>query len=537
MTVSTTTAPGHRPPPAPAAQPFGLRILTGLCGVLLAALWSGLNDRVSSISLPDLRGLLGIGYDEGSWYSAVYIAAEIAAMMMATWFAVTFSFRRFAITVTLAFAVLGAVLPLVHNYPCLLMLRVAQGLFGGAMPPLLMTAALRFLPPGIKLYGMAGYALTATFGPNLAMPLAALFTDTLGWQWIYWQVIPPCLIAAAMMAWGLPQDPVRLERFYQFDWAGALTGCGGIVMLVLALEQGERLHWLHSSLICTLLFGAAVLLPLFFVNEWHHPLPFFKLQMLGRRNFSHGLLALGGFLILSMAGSALPAIFLTHVQDYRPLQIGPLALSIAIPQLLACPLAAALCNIRRLDSRIVMGCGFALLCWASYAGSHLSSVWVQDNFYLLQAIHAIGQPLAVLPILMGATGAVQPVEGPFASAMFNTTRGMSAVIGGSLIETFVTHREQFHSNVLLNSGTIKHPEMLLDSETPLALSGGLGAFAGRVHEQAITMGIADAYLLLAGLAVLLFLMLLMPKRSYPPKSHLPPQPPPAPQPAQALSAR
>jgi hypothetical protein len=30
---------------------------------------------------------------------------------------------------------------------------------------MLVTVALRFLPANVKLYGLAGYALTATFGP------------------------------------------------------------------------------------------------------------------------------------------------------------------------------------------------------------------------------------------------------------------------------------------------------------------------------------------------------------------------------------
>ena len=39
-----------------------------------------------------------------------------------------------------------------------------------------MTGALSFLPPGIKLYGLSAYALTATFGPNIAASLAAFLT-------------------------------------------------------------------------------------------------------------------------------------------------------------------------------------------------------------------------------------------------------------------------------------------------------------------------------------------------------------------------
>ena len=506
-------------PAPPAPHPFGPRLAIGLVGVLIAALSSGLNDRVTTIVLPDLRGMLGIGYDEASWLTAAYVAAEVAAMMVAAWLAVTCSFRRFAMAVALGFAALGALMPFVHDYHALLALRVIQGLFGGAVPPLLMTAALRFLPPGIKLYGLACYALTATLGPNVATSLAALWTDTVGWQWVYWQIIAPCVVAALMIGYGLPQDPVRLERFKQLDWVGVLFGCGGVAMLVLALEQGERLDWLRSPLIVTLLVGAAVTLPIFLINEWSHPLPLFKLQLLGRRNFAHGLITLAGVLMVIMAGSALPASYLAEVHGYRPLELGPLALTIGLPQILACPLVAALCNIRRLDSRLVMGSGLALLAAASCAGAFLSTAWIGENFYLLQAMHALGQPLAIVPLLMAATGTVQPMEGPFASAMFNTTRGLSTVVGGALVDNFVTEREHLHSNVLLDRVGSTLTQLSARGGTPSGDIGALASLANRVRQQALTMGVADAFLLLTGVALLLvLLLLLLPQRAYPPQA-------------------
>ncbi|MCW3604732.1 MFS transporter [Burkholderia cenocepacia] len=528
-----------KPPTAspPAPHPFTPRLAIGLVGVLIAALSSGLNDRVTDIALVDLRGILGMGHDEGTWIAAVYEAAEVSAMMISAWFAVTLSFRRFAIGVTLAFAGFAVVFPFVRDYPLLVGLRIAQGILGGALPPLLMTAALRFLPPGIKLYGMSAYALTATFGPNLAMPLAALWTDKVGWQFVYWQVIPPCAIAATMIGYGLPQDPVRLERFRQFDWIGVLTGCGGISMVVLALEQGERLDWFHSSLICTLLLAGSVLLAIFVVNEWHHPLPLFKLQILGRRNFAHGLLTLAGLLIVFSSGSTLPSLYLMEVRDFRPLEIGPLALAIAIPQLVAAPFAAMLCNIRQLDSRFVLATGLGLIAGSCVLGSFLTSVWGRDSFFVLQAMQALGQPMAVLPVLMGATGAVQPPEGPFASAMFNTTRGIATVIGTALVETFMTHRRHFHSNMILDhvggsphllsqaSDSIgRHAAPLLPDGTPRS-TDAIAQFAALVREQVFVMSVADTYLLMMGVAfALILLMLVLPQRAYPPRPATAPGP-------------
>jgi DHA2 family multidrug resistance protein len=507
------SSPTSVPVATPGSAPFDGRLAVGLSGVLIAALTSGINDRVTEITLIDTLGVFGLGHDEGSWISTAYAAAEVSAMLIAPWLAITFSIRRFAIAVTVAFTLLGVIMPLAPNLQSLLVLRVLQGLAGGALPPLLMTVALRFLPWNIKLYGLSAYALTATFGPNLAMPLAALWTEQSDWRLVFWQIVPAGFLGAALIAYGLPQDPQRLERLKQADWRGALLGMGWISMLVIALSQGERLDWLNSPLIVAMLTGAAICLPLFLLHEWFHPLPLFKLQLLARRNFAYGLITLCLFVIVATAGSAIPAAYLIETHHYRPQQVMPIALMIALPQLLLAPAVALVINRRWMDSRYVLATGLALLAIACVGGSFISSEWIGEDFYALQALHAFGQPMVVVPLLMNATGVIAPMEGPFASAMVNALRGMAAVVAGSAVENFVTQREYFHSSVLLDAVGSR-----LHSLSPLMSQGSMAELAERVRAQAFVLSFSDAFLaLLLVIAVLFFILLTLPIRAYPPQ--------------------
>ncbi len=168
--ISAASPQPAKPATPAAAQPFGLRIVVGMLGVLIASLSAGLNEKVTDLAMTDVRGALSIGHDEGTWLLALYSAAQVAAMAFAPWFSVTVSLRRFTLGAIAAFALLALLCPFAPNVETLYLLRLLQGFAGGCMPPMLMTVALRFLPPGIKLYGLGAYALTATFAPNLGMP-------------------------------------------------------------------------------------------------------------------------------------------------------------------------------------------------------------------------------------------------------------------------------------------------------------------------------------------------------------------------------
>src|SRR5258707_14083998 len=213
--------------------------------------------------------------------------------------------------------------------------------------------AFRVLTPEIRLYGLAVYALTATFTPALASTVAALWTDIVDWRFVFLQTIPLCAVAGVLVWYCLHQDQPRYERFRMLDWRGALLLVIGSGALSTMLYQVDRPDWFNSRPISVLALASAVAIPLLLVNEWFHPLPLLKLQMLGRRNFAYGALGLFTFLVISQSGSSVPLRYLQEFQGYRPLQSNLITLEIAASQLLMLPAMALLLDYKRIDSRVV----------------------------------------------------------------------------------------------------------------------------------------------------------------------------------------
>jgi DHA2 family multidrug resistance protein len=500
----------------PRVEPaLSLRLAVGLIGMLLASLLAILNEQVTAFAMSDIQGALSIGHDDGTWLTTLFEAANVATMVFAPWFGITFTLKRFTIGAVLATMLFGVLCPFAPDLPAMYALRVLQGIAGGCLPPMLIIVALRYLPPKIKLYGLAGYALTATFGPALGTPLAALWTEYVSWKMAFWQIVPLGVVCCVAIRQGLPDEPMKLERLRSFNWTGLLAGLPAIAMLVTGLLQGDRLDWLNSDFIRVMYIGGGALLAVFLVNEWFHPLPFFKLQLLARRNFSHGLTTLAGAVILLVGVAAIPGQYLARIHAYRPLQTTPLSLLVALPLLLALPLTAALLNLKRIDSRWVMAAGLCLMIATCVMGSFMTSEWIRDNFYLLQSLQIAAQPMVILAILMGVTTGLPPAEGPFASAMFNSLKTFSAAVASALIEGLGTDRERFHSNMLVDQ---------LGNRAFIANPGiDVNQLAHRVHEQALVLMSADLYRVMACVAVALLLLVpVLPVRIYPPWTTTPP---------------
>ena len=514
-----------------AADPkIEVKPLIGLAGVLLATMTVDLNAQVTQVALPDIQGGLSLSHDPASWLQTLYSCGEAFGMAVAPWWALTVGLRRFTLFAIALCCFASLSIPFMPAMPLLYGMRVLQGLAEGFTVPLLMTTALRVLAPPIRLYGLAAYALTATFFPYLGTTLAALWVDLLDWRFAFFQALPFCALAAVLTWYGLPKEPPKLERLKQFDLSGALLLIVGLSALAVLLTQGDRLDWFASPIIAVLALVSGLALPLFLLNEWFHPLPFMKLQLLARRNLAYGVTGLILFLLISLGTSELPLLYLEQVQGFRPLQAHQVTLLIALIQLLMLPLMAVVLNVKWFDARIPSFLGLALIIGALVGEAQLDSAWQAPQFFFWQALAGVGAPMVVMPLLMMATNSVKPEEGPFASALVNAPRAVAEAAGVFMVALILRLRGALHLNRLADRAGLDAfglaqaaraaPNALAPVE-PVARASAMSAFAHDVQAQVTVLTLSDAFLIIASLAGLMVLiLLLLPVRTFPPRIQL-----------------
>ena len=502
------------------------RQAVGLIGVILAVMAAQLNDAVVNAALADISGGFGIGHDSATWLQTLFVTGEVVGMCASPSLGLGFTFRRFALF-AIGLSCFSSLFMALGGGPApLMILRVGQGLASGFSIPLLMTIALRVLGPEIRIYGLTVYALTATFFPNLATSFAALWTDGVGdFRWVFLQVIPLCALAAACVWWGMEQDEPQWDRLKQFDWPGVLLVAVGFGSLSILLEQGDRLDWFNSDLICILAVVSAVAIPAFVAVEMVWPVPLVRFDLLKRPNFLYAVIVLLVFLVVSLSASQVPLTFLEQVRGYRPIQAQLLTLEVALLQLILLPATAILLDHRHVDGRWINLIGFLCILLACFMGAHITSNWVRDQFFIMQALQAVGFAFVVMPLLVMATNSLKPEEGPFGSALFNTPRAVAEAFGVWTLELITRWRGELHRVRIVD--LVGQNRLVLGNVGAIppvpgpATQGTYGALNVALEEQVRTLVTMDSFIILGMLVVFLIgVLALLPVRTYPPRIQL-----------------
>ncbi|CAN7743507.1 MDR family MFS transporter [Rhizobium sp. LjRoot258] len=502
-----------------------LRMWCAVVGSTLGAFMAVLNIQIVNASLADIQGAIGAGKDDGGWISTSYLIAEIVVIPLSGWLAQVFSLRKYLLTNALLFLVFSVACAFATNLEQMIVLRAIQGFAGGVLIPMAFTIIITLLPKPKQPIGLALFALSATFAPAIGPTIGGYLTENYGWEFIFYVNLVPGLLMVALLWASLDEAPMNLGLLAKGDWPGIATLAIGLAALQTVLEEGNKEDWFGSEFIVKLSIVAAVSLTLFLIIEFKTANPLLNLRLLARRNFGFGILA-NTMLGIALYGSAfvLP-IYLARIQGYNSEQIGMVLAWTGIPQLILIPLVPKLMKL--IDVRLLIAIGFALFAASNFMNVHMTGDYAADQLFWPNVIRAIGQALVFAPLSVVATAGIEQENAGSASALFNMMRNLGGAVGIASLQTFISKREQFHSNILTNSISIfeeatrnrvaKLTTYFMNhgvSDQATATHKAIVAIASSVRKQANIMAFSDAFFLLgAGLVVALFATLLLKKPS------------------------
>ena len=520
-------------PAAPASAARCERPIVGVAAVLVGAFVATLNTRVTTFGLADIRGGLGLGFDEGSWLTSVFSAGQMAIAPAAAWLSTVFGARRFLLWSSVIFALSSLLLPFAGgDYYTVMVLQTVRGLAVGTFIPAALGFILRGLPPHWWIWGIAAYAFRFVFSQNVSSSLEAFYSESGQWQWIFWQntVLAPLMIALIWL--GMPRQAIDRDLLRRTDWGGIVFAGLGFALVYAALDQGNRLDWLNSGVVVGLLVAGLFLVVAFVVNEAVVAAPLIHLRVLAQPNVAVPavLITLYGF--GSTATAYVLPDYLTRVQGLRALQIGDVLNWIALPQFVLVPLVAL--ALRRIDARLLIALGFVFIAVGSWMDTGLTHDWVNHDFLPSQIVEALGLAVAITALITFGVSNITPPQAAAIAATIQTARLFGTELGSAAIQTFVRVREQIHSN-LIGQHLISGSDAATAAITAYANSftarptglgdatlQGVGTLGRLVQREAYVLAYIDGFWVIAWvLAASLLLVLLL--RRPPPNPLTPPR--------------
>jgi DHA2 family multidrug resistance protein len=504
--------------------------LLGILGVVMGAGIVTLTGRMLALGLADLKGSLGMGFDDGAWIGTAYNIALMFIGPFTVYLGALLGPRRVLLAAAALFTIICAFLPLVHSYSLLISALVLAGLASGTFYPLTLTFALRNIPMRFLPFTLALYATSVDGAVNIAPSLYGWYREHLSFHWMFWNsaLITPVMIAC--IYYGIPSAGPRKTIGPVPSFAGFLYGSAGFAMLFAALDQGQRLDWWNSAVFNALFFGGAIFLLSSLVRRLRMPNPLVDLPYLRQWNTLLLATALIFFRFCLLATIILIPQSLS-IHGFEADQIAPAIFWTAAPQLLIA-IVAALLLLHGLDSRLLTAAGFACMAAASLLNSQYTLAWSASNYYRSELLMGVGQSFAfiglVSTIVLQAVftgGLSKPQAALTFSAFFHTIRLFGGQLGVAFMTHFIAVREQLHSNLLglhVQQGNWIDDTALRQLTAGLyAKSAGLSAATGRdvgligarVRLQAYSLTFIDGFHLIAWACVAALLLIALLRKS------------------------
>ena len=521
MGTQATATQSPAPGAAAGAQQFKTNPYLGIAGVFCGAGIATLNSRLVSVGLPDLRGALSLGFDEASWIPTALNMATMFSGVFVCFLSVLYGPRRILLPAAAVFALASAVLPFASGYTALLVLVAIAGLSSGTFYSLTMTFVVSALPKKLIIFGIAAYAADIVFVSNIASLLEGWFIEALSWRWIFWTA---ALVTPLMMIFVYFGIPRRAPEDTRPSWRGFAYFSAGLALLYGAMDQGERLDWLHSGVITGMVVAGIFLILAAVVRRIVQPNQVVNLSFLNRRNTIILSLSIFFFKFSHLATIVLIPNFLGNVAGYKPLQTGTALAWVAIPMFAVVWLVALL--VLYANSRATLTLGFAVAALASWRYAHLDASWAGISFETVELVLAAGFACTFIGLV--ANIVLEGLEaGALSSAVnaatFSGLMHFIRIFGGQMGVAFMTRvltvRERFHSNLL---GLHVSAGNWITNERLQALTAGMfpksagadeaqmramGILSAQVRAQAYTMATSDGFILV-GWMVVSFLLLM-----------------------------
>jgi EmrB/QacA subfamily drug resistance transporter len=416
--------------------------------VSLGTFMATLDSSIVNIALPQLAEVFDTEPSVVLWVTVAYLLVSVGLTLTLGRLGDALGRKRIYVTGLVLFTVGLTLCSVSQSVVQLILARVVQAT-GLSMIVAVGNAIITAVFPDEnrgKALGILGGIVSA--GLLSGPALGGLLLDLFDWRALFYLRIPVSLIALAMAATKLREQPKDSSGF-AFDWKGAATLFGGLSCFLLFVNLGGRMGFGEAPVLI-LGGGAAVLLAGFIRIERRAPHPILNLALFRNRLFAAGIVSMGAMFVAAAASTFLGPFYLIEGTGRTAAEAGLVFAVTPASGLIVGPLSGWLSD--RIGYRVLctLGAGFitAGLFLLSRLGMEASTADIVLRFVVL----GVGIGMFSSPNNSSVMGSVPQERLSTASAMIATTRQTGMSSGMAIAGAIFTSREAFHATRLAGQG-------------------------------------------------------------------------------------
>jgi EmrB/QacA subfamily drug resistance transporter len=395
-----------------------------------------LDVAIVNVALPSIRTDLGFSQESLQWVITAYAIFFGGVLLLGGRLADLLGRRRMFMAGLVIFTVFSLLDGLAWSSTSLIVFRSLQGLGAALLSP----AALSILTTTFREGRERNLALgiwgaASGSGGAAGVLLGGALTSALSWSWIFFINVPAGILVIALSPFLLRESRADLNHRH-FDFAGATTITGGLMLLVYSLTRATQHGWATGTT-TALLAASTALIVAFFVVEARSkapllPLRIFRLRTLTASNVS-GLL-MGGAIFSQFF---LLTLYMQEVLHYSAIETGVAYIGLTLSIIAFSAVSQALAT--RIGIRRVLPVGLALstVALVLFARLPVHGSYFADLFPAF-LISGVGLAFAFVPMSIGGLTGVRQSDAGVASGLINTTQQIGGAIGVAVATTIAT---------------------------------------------------------------------------------------------------
>ncbi len=230
------------------------------------------------VALPSIQADLGLSTSTLQWVVSGYVLTYGGLLLLGGRTADLLGRRRVFLVAVAVFAVTSLLGGLVDDGGLLIATRLLKGVSAAFTAPAalsIITTTFAEGPARNKALGI--FAVFGASGYSAGLVFSGLLTEV-GWRWTFFLPFPVALIALVAAFRVLPKEG-RPERTGGYDFPGAVTGVGAMLLLVYTVVEAPEVGWGASRTLLQFA-AAAVLLGAFLAIERRSSHPLIRLGIL-----------------------------------------------------------------------------------------------------------------------------------------------------------------------------------------------------------------------------------------------------------------